>query len=240
LPIQFTYSDQENLNNGMKFLVYGPSGSGKTVLTATMPNVVMISAESGALSLSKENLGRIYGQMPFIAPVPMIKINTVEDLVDAYRWASTSVEANNYESVSLDSVSEIAETVLSNAKKQVKDPRQAYGELITQMENCIRLFRDLPRKHVYFAAKIEPMKDELSGVVKYGPSMPGAKLGPKLPYFFDFVFRLGVNKDQSNNDYRFLQTYADMQYEAKDRSGRLDKLEYPHLGSVISKALGKV
>lgn len=237
MPLQFTMSDQETARNGMKMLVYGPSGIGKTVLTATLPNVVMLSAESGALSLSEQNLRRIYGQMPIVCPVPMIKITNIQDLTDACAWCYGSVEARQFQSVSLDSISEIGEVVLNNAKKQVKDPRQAYGELIEKMESVIRAFRDLPGKHVYMAAKQEPMKDELSGVVKLGPSMPGAKLAQKLPYYFDFVFRLAANKDAQGQDYRYLQTSADLQNEAKDRSGRLDKMEYPHLGNIIAKAL---
>lgn len=239
MPLQFTDSSQETTRNGVKMLVYGQSGIGKTVLTATLPNVVMLSAEAGGLSLSEVNLRRIYGNYPFVCPVPMILIRTVDDLNDAYQWLTRSNEAKWVQSVALDSLSEIAETVLNNAKRQVKDPRQAYGELIEKMETVIRFYRDLPGKHVYMAAKMEPMKDELTGVVKYGPSMPGAKLGPKLPYFFDFVFRMGANKDAQGNDFRFLQTSADLQFEAKDRSGRLDKLEYPHLGMVIAKALGQ-
>jgi hypothetical protein len=238
MPLQFTTSAQESTTNGVKMLVYGGSGMGKTVLTATLPNVVMLSAESGTLSLSEGNLRKIYPNMPFTCPVPMIKISTVEQLKEAYDWCVQSREAQQFQSVALDSLSEIAEAVLNNAKRQVKDPRQAYGELIDKMEMVVRLFRDLPGKHVYMAAKMEPMKDELSGVVKYGPSMPGAKLGPKLPYYFDFVFRLGVNKTPQGSEYRFLQTSADIQYEAKDRSGRLDAMEYPHLGSIIAKAVG--
>ena len=106
-----------------------------------------------------------------------------------------SAEAKNFQSIGLDSISEIGEVVLNNAKRQVKDPRQAYGELIEKMETLVRAFRDIPGKNVLVSAKMEPTKDELSGIVKYGPSMPGAKLGPKLPYFFDIVMRLGIGKD---------------------------------------------
>lgn len=87
------------------------------------------------------------------------------------------------------------------------------------------------------SAKVEPIKDEMSGIVKYGPSMPGSKLGPKLPYFFDFVFKMASNKDAQGKDFRYLQTYSDLQTTAKDRSGKLDPMEYPHLGYVISKAI---
>ena len=237
MALQFTTSAQQTANNGVKMLVYGDSGAGKTVLTASLPNVVMLSAESGALSLSESNLKKIYGTMPYVSPVPMILIKTVDDLTEAHRFLTQAAEARQFQCVALDSISEIAETVLNNAKRQVKDPRQAYGELIEKMESTIRAFRDLPEKHVYMAAKMEPSKDGMTGVIKYGPSMPGAKLGPNLPYFFDEVLRLGINKDQAGNTFRFLQTQPDLQFVAKDRSGKLDAMEYPHLGNIINKIL---
>ena len=128
--------------------------------------------------------------------------------------------------------------MLNNAKRQVKDPRQAYGELIEKMETTIRMFRDLPGRNVYMSAKMEPTKDELTGVVKYGPAMPGKQLAVKLPYFFDQVFRLGINKTTQGESYRFLQTQPDMQYEAKDRSGALAAVEPPHLAQLFNKILG--
>jgi hypothetical protein len=198
---------------------------------------VLISAESGALSLRKANLESLFGiNTPGITyDMPMILIRGIDDLQDSYRWCTESAEARLFQGVGLDSISEIGEVVLNNAKRQVKDPRQAYGELIEKMESVIRSFRDLPNKHVLMAAKMEPNKDEMSGITRYGPSMPGAKLAQKLPYFFDFVFHLGVNKDAQGKDYRYLRTQPDMQYEAKDRSGRLLPLEYPHMGSIIAK-----
>lgn len=240
MALQFSMASQETATNGIKCLVYGGSGMGKTVLAATMPRPVLISAESGLLSLRKDNLERLFGVgNPGVTyDMPIIKVASVEDLTAAYDWASKSHEAKNFDSIGLDSLSEIAEVVLNNAKRQVKDPRQAYGELIEKMETLIRYFRDLPQKNVYMAAKMEPMKDELTGVVRYGPSMPGAKLGPKLPYFFDEVFRIGVNKTPQGESYRFLQTQPDLQYEAKDRSGSLAPMEYPFLAAVFNKILG--
>lgn len=240
MALQFTTAQQAHENLGIKILVYGPSGIGKTVLSATLPTPLLLSAESGSLSLKQKNLERLYGVgNPSITyNMPMILITNVQDLTDAYRWCTESNEAKGFQSIALDSLSEIAETVLNNAKRQVKDPRQAYGELIEKMETTIRAFRDLPNKHVYMSAKMEPNKDELTGITRYGPSMPGKQLSVKLPYFFDEVFRLGVNKDAQGVPFRFLQTQPDLQYEAKDRSGSLDAMEYPHLSNVFSKILG--
>lgn len=240
MSLQFTTAEEASRVNGVKALIYGGAGMGKTVLSATLPAPVLISAESGALSLRKNNLERLFGVgNPSITyNMPIITVTNVDDLRDAYDWCANSAEARQFASVSLDSLSEIAEVVLNNAKRQVKDPRQAYGELIEKMETLIRMFRDLPSKNVYMAAKMEPMKDEMTGVVKYGPSMPGSKLGSKLPYFFDEVFRLGVNKTPQGESYRFLQTQPDLQFEAKDRSGALAAMEPPHLAQVFTKILG--
>lgn len=240
MVLKFTTAQQASQSSGVKLLVYGSAGIGKTVLTATLPAPILISAESGELSLRQNNLRRIFGDnaQGICYNMPMIEVKTVEDLTDAYNWCSRSAEARQFASVGLDSLSEIAEVVLNNAKRQVKDPRQAYGELLEKMETLIRYFRDLPGKHVYMAAKMEPHKDELTGIVKYGPSMPGSKLGAKLPYFFDEVFRLGINKTPQGETYRFLQTQPDLQYEAKDRSGALASIEPPNLTQLFSKILG--
>lgn len=224
MALKFTTTDKASVSNGVKVLVYGGAGMGKTVLCSTAPSPIILSAESGELSLRKMS-------------IPMIEITTVQDLIEAHQWLTMSAEARQFQTVCIDSLSEIAEVVLNNAKRQVKDPRQAYGELIEKMESVIRSFRDLSGKNVYMAAKMEPTKDELTGVVKYGPSMPGSKLGVKLPYFFDEVFRLGINKTPQGENYRFLQTQPDLQYEAKDRSGSLDSMEPPNLAHIFNKIL---
>ena len=225
MALNFTTTDRAAQLNGVKVLVYGQAGAGKTVLASTAPAPFLISAEGGELSLRNMQ-------------IPMVKVTTVDDLRDVYAWCERSAEAKQFQTICIDSLSEIGEVVLNNAKRQVKDPRQAYGELIEKMESTIRLFRDLPGRNVYMSAKMEPTKDELTGVVKYGPAMPGSKLASKLPYFFDEVFRLGINKTPQGESYRFLQTQPDLQYEAKDRSGVLAAVEPPHLAQLFAKILG--
>ena len=119
----------------------------------------------------------------------------------------------------------------------LKDPRQAYGALQEQMTDLIRSFRDITGKNVYMSAKMEKQQDE-SGRILYGPSMPGNKLGQMLPYFFDEVLALRVEKDEEGIPQRALMTDSDGLWQAKDRSGRLDQWESPDLGQVIHKILG--
>jgi phage nucleotide-binding protein len=208
----------------VRLLVYGQAGAGKTSLIPSLPDPVILSAEGGLLSIAGSNL-------------PFVEINSVDTLREAYQWLTESSEAAQFQSVALDSISEIAEVVLANEKATAKDPRQAYGALQDVMGGIIRAFRDLPGRHVYFTAKLEKSQDEM-GRILYSPSMPGAKLGQQLPYFFDLVLPLRVEKDAEGNTVRSLQCQSDGLWTAKDRSGRLDPWEPADLGHVIRKIQG--
>lgn len=211
--------------NGVKVLVYGQAGAGKTSLIKTLPQPIVLSAEGGLLSIQDADL-------------PFIEISDMETLREAYTWLTQSDEAKGFQSVALDSISEIAEVVLNAEKKATKDPRQAYGAMQEQMADIIRAFRDLPGRHVYMSAKLEKTQDEM-GRVLYAPSMPGNKTGQALPYFFDEVLALRVEKDSDNNTQRALMCDSDGLWLAKDRSGKLDAWEAPDLGAVIAKIGGK-
>lgn len=207
--------------NGVKVLVYGQAGAGKTSLVKTLPKPIVLSAEGGLLSIQDADL-------------PFIEISDMDTLKEAYTWLAESEEAKQYQSVALDSISEIAEVVLNTEKKATKDPRQAYGAMQEQMADIIRAFRDLPGRHVYMSAKLEKTQDEM-GRVLYAPSMPGNKTGQALPYFFDEVLALRVEKDGEGVTHRALMCDSDGLWLAKDRSGKLEAWEAPDLGAVIAK-----
>lgn len=207
--------------NGVKVLVYGQAGAGKTSLVKTLPKPIVLSAEGGLLSIQDADL-------------PYIEISDMDTLKEAYTWLAESDEAKAYQSVALDSISEIAEVVLNTEKKATKDPRQAYGAMQEQMADTIRAFRDLPGRHVYMSAKLEKTQDEM-GRVLYAPSMPGNKTGQALPYFFDEVLALRVEKDGEGVTQRALMCDSDGLWLAKDRSGKLEAWEAPDLGAIIAK-----
>ena len=206
---------------GVKVLVYGQAGAGKTSLIPTLPSPIVLSAEGGLLSIAD-------------ADVPYIEISDMASLREAWEWITQSAEARDFQSVALDSISEIAEVVLNAEKKATKDPRQAYGAMQEQMAEIIRSFRDLPGRHVYMSAKLEKTQDEM-GRVLYSPSMPGNKTSMQLPYFFDEVLALRVERDSEGNSQRALMCDSDGLWLAKDRSGKLDAWESPNLGEIIRK-----
>ena len=214
---------RDALQNAVKLLVYGQAGAGKTSLIPTLPSPIVLSAEGGLLSIAD-------------ADVPFIEVDSMATLKEVYQWLSSSAEAGQYASIALDSISEIAEVVLNAEKKATKDPRQAYGAMQEQMADIIRAFRDLP-KHVYMSAKLEKAQDEM-GRILYSPSMPGNKTGQQLPYFFDEVLALRVERDAEGNTQRALMTDSDGLWVAKDRSGKLAAWEAPDLGVIITKIGG--
>ena len=209
---------------GVKLLVYGQAGAGKTSLIPSMPNPVVLSAEGGLLSIRE-------------ADVPYIEITSLESLYEAYEWVS-GPDGQQFDSVCLDSISEVAEVVLAHELKTNKDGRAAYGELNSKMASLIRAFRDLPGKHVLMTAKLEKSQDEM-GRILYSPSMPGKSLTQQLPYFFDFCFPLRVERDADGNTQRALMTDSDGLWLAKSRSHHLEQWEAPDLGAIIRKIGGE-
>lgn len=210
-------------DGGIKCLIYGHSGAGKTFLASTLQNPLIISAESGLLSLSGFDF-------------PYIEANSIDSLRSAYEFCA-SPESSGFDIV-LDSISEISEVVLSAEKKATKDPRQAYGATQEKTLEIVRLFRDIQGKNVVFIAKCEKAQDE-HGRLLYSPMLTGSKLGQQLPYFFDLVMPLRVEQTAEGHHYRVLQTDSDGLWQAKNRAnGRLDMWEKPDLSNIFNKIKG--
>jgi len=207
---------------GAKVLVFSPPGFGKTRLCSTVSDMLIISAESGLLSLDGEDCD-------------YIDISNFADLDEAYQFVKTSNEMKKYEHVGLDSISEIAEIILTEYKAEEIDARQAYGRLNDDVGKKIRQFRDLQGKNVYFSAKQASIEDPVTKVIRYKASMPGKALLRDLPHAFDEIFSLQIGLLEDGSEYHFLQTHADFRYDGKDRSGKLDPIEPPDLDHIFRK-----
>jgi hypothetical protein len=240
MTLAWSTTEQVSSSSGVKLLTYGEPGAGKTLMCATLPKPVIISAEAGLLSLRKKNLERQFGVgHPYVRDIPVLQVTTWEQFVEAYMlFANPANRMREHAwSIAIDSVTEVAETILQKLKTGARDPRQAYGEMADRIIGMVKNFRDLAGFHVYISAKLTYDKDGESNGMKFQPLMPGKQSGPALPYLFDEVFRLGIGT-HNDKKYRFLQTGNDQQYVAKDRSGALDLFEPPDLTHVINKILG--
>lgn len=187
--------------NGVKCVVFGGAGVGKTRLCATAPKPIIISAEEGLLSLSDVNCD-------------FVEIKSLKDLDDAYN----QLKKSDYETICLDSLSEIAEVLIQELKPQFKDGRQAYAALADAMIPMLKKFRDIKGKNTVFTCKKIDVKDEESGVVTTELFLPGAVLGNQVPYLVDELFYMDVDR----KGVPFLQTKPNRKVFAKDRSGALN------------------
>ena len=95
--------------------------------------------EAGLLSIrDKEN-------------VDAIEIKSYEELNQIY--GELKGGQHNYDTVCLDSVSEMSEILLNHELSINKDARKAYGNVQIACTNVMRMFRDLPM-HVIFVCKM--------------------------------------------------------------------------------------
>lgn len=218
VSINIQSSRQAAQIHGCKVLVYGEAGSGKTRLCASAPNPFIISAEHGLLSLRDFD-------------IPTVKVNTIADLANVFMWLTQSKEARKFDTICLDSMSEIAEKVFSEEMKRTADPRKLYPKVQEQVVSAFRSFRDISGKHIALLAKCGNTQDA-AGIRKYLPEFPGQKLAQAAPYFTDEVFYLHTFDDMNNAygmgqgyKWRLLRTQPSIEYTAKDRSGRLNELE---------------
>jgi hypothetical protein len=211
--------------NGVKCVGYGGSGVGKTRLVLTCPRPIYIGAERGGLSIRGHN-------------VVGFEISTLAQLIEAHRWVTTSAEMKAFDTICVDSISEIGDVILRNEKGNTKDGRKAHGaanDLV--VNNIYRSFRDLPGKHMYAIAKESSYEDTVTGTRSFAPAMPNTTMRNELPYFFDLVFRYVRMKLADGTIWEGLQTFNDGTAIAKDRSGTLGMWEPPHLGNVFAKIM---
>ncbi len=224
MTFQIISTRDATLNHGVKVSVYGRSSAGKTRLCATAPSPFIISAEYGLLSLASFNL-------------PAVEIDTLDRFEDVGKWLWSSKEARQFHTVCVDSATEIAGRVLDYEMANNKDGRKAYGNTNIEIMRVLRNYRNLPNHHVYFSAHQSWDTDTTTSRTSFRPGMPGKTLTQEFPYLFDEIFHLHVYDDANGKPQRALRTAMDMQYDAKDRSGKLAPWEPADLTHIINKIL---
>lgn len=210
-------------NYGAKMLVYGPPGVGKTPLISTAPRPVLLLVEPGAMSLKGCN-------------VQTCEAHTVEAIDDFFKWFLESKESDNFDTLGIDSISQIAEIHLKAELKRNKDGRKAYGEMSRKVCEIADNLYFRRYKHIYLIAK--QSQTDLNGISFKTPYFPGQDLNVKIPHQFDIIMQLakrnvpGIQKPTA----AFL-TCESFEALARDRSGKLAELEPPDLNYIISKIM---
>lgn len=215
----------------LTILVYGRSSIGKTTLAGSadavpeMRKVLYVDVEGGTLSLRKTKYN-----------VDVIRITDYQQFAELY--AALYAGNHGYQTVVLDSLTEIQDLCMREIMRQMKeDPDNferdpdvpgmyEWNKSEKQVKRFIRLFRDLPI-NVIFTALVKEDKDTKTGVVMKLPDLPG-KLAHRVAALFDIVLYYTV-MDTEEGQKRVVASQSGSNTVAKNRgSDRLPPiLEIP-------------
>lgn len=203
---------------GIKALIYGAPGSAKTPLISTCPRPVMLACEAGMLSMKGSN-------------VPTWQAFTPERIDEFFKWFFHSNESKNYDTLAIDSASQMADVYLQAALKTNKHGKAAYGEMATNVMDHLRPLYYTQQKHTYVICK----ETEVSNMKR--PYFPGQYLNPEVPHLFDFILHLGIKNVPSIGQTLAFQCNQTYDVLARNRTGNLNDFEQPSFSQLVTKAM---
>lgn len=209
---------------GVKMLGYGPAGGGKTPAIATAPRPVMCAVESGMLS------------MKGVMHVPVFYANTYPLIKEFFEWVLKSNEVKAFDTIAVDSVSQMAEIVLNYHLNRNKDGRKAYGEMSRDMMEWLEGIYYMKQKHAYIIAKQEIGEEE--GIQTKRAYFPGQELKIKVPHLYDIIAHISmVTVPGVATPQRAIRTKPAFGVMARDRSHTLAEFEPLDLTAVFNKVM---
>jgi hypothetical protein len=246
---------------GAKVLLLGPTGIGKTWQLRTLKSsaTLFADAEAGDLAVldlpvptiriddwkTAENLAcRIGGPNPSFPPTSPYS----QAHYDAIGGPLENLD--QYETIFVDSLTAITRLSFRHAEQQPealsertgrKDLRTTYGIHGRQMILWLNQLQHARAKNVVFVGILEFAKDEFNRG-EWQLQSEGAKTARELPGIIDEIItyqflNFGDDKPPTRG---FVTTSPNpWGYPAKDRSGRLDQIEPPDLGRLLSKLTSK-
>lgn len=208
---------------GVKALAHGGPGSGKTPLIKTAPRPVLCATEPGLLSLRDWD-------------GPVWEAYTARAIDEFFDWLKRSNEPANFDTVGIDSVSQMAEIYLADAMKSNKHGLKAYGDMAEKVMEHVTFLYYLQQKHVYLIAK-QHLTDEGGGMMKKRPYFPGKECNVKVPHLYDEILCVGNFQIPGAGEVRAIRAWDSLTVSARDRSGKLDEYEPCDLGALFVKCM---
>lgn len=242
---------------GIKGIIVGPAGIGKTSLLYTLDpaTTLFVNAEAGELSVQEwsgdmvrlrtwpdaRNLAAVIGGAnPAYAP---------DEIYSQAHYDAALAEIGDafekYQTVFIDSITEVSRICFTWAKQQPEsfsdktgkpDTRGTYGLLGREMVAWLKQFQHAPKRNVWLVGLLNEVKDDF-GRTSFVMQVEGSKTALEAPGITDQVISMVSMQPDEGNPYRAFVTHAvnPWGYPAKDRSGRLDMIEEPHLGKLMDK-----
>lgn len=210
---------------GFKSLVYGAAGTGKTPLINTATRPLLLACEPGLLSMRGSQ-------------VPTYQADTVPKIEEFFKWFLNSKEANNFDTLAVDSISFMCDMYLEDGKKRgIKHGMQLYGDMAEKVSKHLQDLYFYKNKHMYLICKEENL--DVNGANYKRPYFPGKVLPASAPGQYDAILYLckafipGVHGEQLA--FRCNGGYDVM---ARNRTGLLSDYEPPNFSELVRKAMG--
>ena len=244
---------------GHKIVVCGASGVGKTTLARTLQpdTTLFLDLEAGDAAIEgfpidvlrpqtwaecRDFACFIGGPNPSLAEEQPYSQAHFDYVVQTY--GDPTEIMGRYDTVFVDSITVAGRLCFQWCQQQPEarsdrtgklDTRAAYGMHGREMMAWLTHLQHIREKNVIFVGILDEITDDY-GRKQYALQIEGSKTGRELPGIVDEVITMAVLGGDTG-PYRAFVCGAlnEWGYPAKDRSGRLDTLEEPHLGKLINK-----
>ena len=244
---------------GVKGVIFGPSGIGKTSLLWTLDpaRTLFMDLEAGDLaiegwpgdSIRPRTWAECRDFAVFIGgPNPALRdeqpYSPAHHAAVCQKFGDPAA-LDRYDTIFVDSITVAGRLCFQWCKGQPEalsektgkpDVRGAYGLHGREMIGWLTHLQHTRAKNVWFVGILDEKLDDFNRKV-FQPQIDGSKTGLELPGIVDQVITMADIADANGQPQRAFvcQTLNPWGYPAKDRSGRLDLIEEPHLGRLMEK-----
>ncbi len=244
---------------GIKGVILGPSGIGKTSLlwSVNPETTLFFDLEAGDLAVEgwpgdtirprtwdecRDFAVFIGGPNPALRDDQSFSQAHFDAVTKKYGDPSTLAK---YRTIFVDSITVAGRLCFQWCKGQPQafsdktgkpDLRGAYGLHGQEMIAWITHLQHTRGKNVWFVGILDEKTDDFNRRF-FAPQIEGSKTGLELPGIVDQVITMAEIKPEEGPSYRAFvcQTLNPWGYPSKDRSGRLEMVEEPHLGRLMEK-----
>ncbi len=249
---------------GIKGVIFGRSGIGKTSLLWTLnaTTTLFFDLEAGDLAIEGLAIDAIRPRTwtecrdfaVFIGgPNPALRdeqaYSPAHYAAVCQKFGDPAVLAK-YDTIFIDSITVAGRLCFQWCKGQPEahsektgkpDVRGAYGLHGREMIAWLTHLQHTRAKNVWFVGILDEKLDDFNRKV-FQPQIDGSKTGLELPGIVDQVITMAEITGENGQPQRgfVCQTLNPWGFPAKDRSGRLDLIETPHLGKLMEKIRGPV